>query len=198
MYYFLLLFSVAVVSGSSLKPTEKENRNVADKIRCGPWPLYFNFYRAYRADIHDHFYTTDSAEFDDFVNNFGYASEGVTAGIYVAPAGYTVPVYRLWQAKMNDHFYTTNATERDEAIRDQAYRDEGVAGYVFIASTVEPLCPCPEARPLYRLFKEGSLLNYTVYDHFYTLNATEKALFVSEYGYNDEGIAACTFSPPPE
>ncbi|KAH7694740.1 hypothetical protein AAVH_38209, partial [Aphelenchoides avenae] len=156
------------------------------------WQILVPLYRAYRADIHDHFYTQDAAEWQDFVN-FGYMAEGVTGSVGIGPMTNTVPLYRLWQTGMNDHFYTTNATERDEAIRLQAYRDEGIAGYVFSASAVEPLCPCSKARPLYRLFKEGSLQNYTAYDHFYTLNATEKALFISEHGYSDEGLAACIY-----
>ncbi|KAH7695226.1 hypothetical protein AAVH_37720, partial [Aphelenchoides avenae] len=162
---------------------------------CGPWPIKFDFYRAYRADIHDHFYTTDYIEWHNAIKYFGYTGEGVTGRIYKASTTYSVPLYRLWHTGRLDHFYTTNATERDYAISLEAYRDEGIAGYVFSASSVEPICPCPEARPLYRLFKEGSLQNDTAYDHFYTLNATEKALFISEYGYNDEGIAACIFPP---
>ncbi|KAH7704481.1 hypothetical protein AAVH_28328 [Aphelenchoides avenae] len=145
------------------------------------------FYRAYHADIHDHFYTTNAEEFAAAVKNLGYKNEGIVGFILPAKAPNTVELYRVYHPETNDHFYTTSQPERANAIAQLGYKDEGIAGYVYQASAAG--CPCPDLRPLYRVYKGAPEI-----DHFYTMDAAEKAQAVAG-GYADEGIAACIYPP---
>ncbi|KAH7662456.1 hypothetical protein AAVH_43583, partial [Aphelenchoides avenae] len=52
------------------------------------------FYRMYRLDVHDHFYTTNAAEVAS-AKAGGYAEEGVVGFILPAKAPNSVELYRL-------------------------------------------------------------------------------------------------------
>ncbi|KAH7698939.1 hypothetical protein AAVH_33962, partial [Aphelenchoides avenae] len=144
------------------------------------------FYRMYRLDVHDHFYTTNAAEVAS-AKAGGYAEEGVVGFILPAKAPNSVELYRLYRHENHDHFYTTSQPERANAIAQLGYKDEGIAGYVYQASGAG--CPCPELRPLYRTFHAAPIV-----DHFYTMDSAERAQ-VLVHGHTDEGIAACIYPP---
>ncbi|KAH7717568.1 hypothetical protein AAVH_14983 [Aphelenchoides avenae] len=145
------------------------------------------FYRAYQADVHDHFFTTNADEFQNAIKSLGYKNEGIVGFILPAKAPSSVELYRLYHVEQHDHFYTTSQPERANAIAQLGYKDEGVAGYVYQASAAG--CPCPDLRPLYRVYKGAPEV-----DHHYTMDAAEKAQAVAG-GYADEGIAACIYPP---
>ncbi|KAH7717565.1 hypothetical protein AAVH_14980, partial [Aphelenchoides avenae] len=126
------------------------------------------FYRAYQADVHDHFFTTNADEFQNAIKNLGYKNEGIVGFILTAKAPSSVELYRLYHVEQHDHFYTTSQPERANAISQLGYKDEGIAGYVYQASGAA--CPCPDLRPLYRVYKGAPEV-----DHHYTMDAAEKA-----------------------
>ncbi|KAH7684411.1 hypothetical protein AAVH_41081, partial [Aphelenchoides avenae] len=164
------------------KPTTRKSTTACEKpAATSP------FYRAYQADLHDHFYTTNPVEHDASYMR-GYKTEYVAGRILYAKAPNSVELYRLYHTEKHDHFYTTSLEERWDAVGRLGYEDEGIAGYVYQASGAKPRCPCPEVRPLYRLYKAAPIA-----DHFYTMNATEKAKAIGS-GYVDEGIAACIYA----
>ncbi|KAH7684508.1 hypothetical protein AAVH_40984, partial [Aphelenchoides avenae] len=144
-----------------------------------------SLYRAYHEGVRDHFYTTTSDEFASAKTKHGYKGEGVTGRVLRAKAPNTTPLYRLYQAERRDHFYTTYKEERDNAISKLGYKDEGIVGYVYKASNGK--CPCAEVRPFYRMYNDGAV------DHFYTMDAAEKANAIGKLGYSDEGIVACIY-----
>ncbi|GLB44133.1 hypothetical protein LshimejAT787_1600630 [Lyophyllum shimeji] len=117
--------------------------------------------RAWNPRATDHFYTTNSAEMDYAVANFGYTAEGTTGYVFSNQQPGSIPLYRLWNPSASDHFYTISAVERDNAINRYGYGSEGVAGYVY----PDPACG---GLPLYRSY------NGQIGDHFYTMSAIEK------------------------
>jgi len=72
-------------------------------------------YRYWKADFHDHFYTTNASEIGTThkgqAGNHGYVCEGELG--YVSPTHFhgSLPVYRYWKDDTHDHFYTTDANE---------------------------------------------------------------------------------------
>lgn len=93
-------------------------------------------YRLYKPGNDDHFYTTNKAEADYAVQNYGYNLEGVACYVYGTndhPYG-TTPLYRLYKPGTGDHFYTANKGEADYAIQHFGYNSEGVACYLYPAS----------------------------------------------------------------
>jgi hypothetical protein len=110
------------------------------------------------------FYTTDKAEADNAVKNFGFKREGIQC--YVAardkPLSGTVPLYRVYHpASRNsrtgaigfsytgdeDHFYTTDPDEKYKAITQLKYADEGIACYVWPEQTDYHTVPRLNATP---------------------------------------------------
>ncbi|KAH7696070.1 hypothetical protein AAVH_36862 [Aphelenchoides avenae] len=118
----------------------------------------------------------------------GYTDEGLVGFILPAKAPNSVELYRLYNVEQHDHFYTTSQPERANAIGQIGYKDEGFTGYVYQASAAG--CPCPELRPLYRVYKGAPEV-----DHHYTMDAAEKAQLITKFGCADEGIAACIYPP---
>ncbi len=143
------------------------------RVRNGHIANQIPFWRLYNENIQDHFYTTDAAERDRAIRDYGYKDDGVAC--YVLPGGDRtgIPLFRLWNDKAGDHFYTTKIADRDRAIRDYGYKDEGVACNVLPVGD-------SSGTPLYRLW------NANVGDHFYTTDATERDRAIKEYGFTRE------------
>src|SRR6202048_3726650 len=67
-------------------------------------------FRLYKASIDDHFYTSDQAEADRAVQQFGYAFELVACDAFdpnIPPAG-TFQLHRFFNPQSGEHFYTVN------------------------------------------------------------------------------------------
>jgi len=150
------------------------------------------FYRYWKGDTHDHFYTTNPAEIGKThageVGNFGYTCEGHIG--FVSPVEFpgSVPIYRYWHEGRHDHFYTVNAAEigatQNGQVGNFGYKCEGVAGYAYPAQH--------NVKPVYRYWIEGT------HDHFYTHDINEigvqHAGEVGKHGYKSEGVAFHVFS----
>ena len=145
------------------------------------------FYRLYKPGNDDHFYTTNKAEADNAVKNYGYNLEGIACYVY-APNSKPYRVgkakfYRLYRPSTQHHFYTTSKSEADNAIKNYGYKYEGIAGYVYPSDEGN----INDTVPFYRLYKPGND------DHFYTVNKAEADYAVKNYGYNSEGIACYVY-----
>jgi hypothetical protein len=82
----------------------------------------------YRLLAHDkHFYTTNVAERDIAVKQYGYIDEGVA--FYVSSTTTTSPVYRL-QGGNDEYFFTASSPEKDAAVNKYGYKYEGVGFYL--------------------------------------------------------------------
>ncbi|CEN59990.1 hypothetical protein ASPCAL02431 [Aspergillus calidoustus] len=150
-----------------------------------PQPIV-SLYRAFNPRIHDHFYTTNLAEYTNAVQNLGYSAEQTACRIHSTEQWATVPLYRLYSGSRTDHFYTTSAAERDSALQNSGYSDEGIAGYIYPADSSLRL---PGLTPLYRLYSQQ------VMDHFFTVSQAERDNTIGRLGYYDEGIAGYVFPP---
>ncbi len=128
----------------------------------------------------DHFYTTDIAERDNAIVQYGYQSEGIGCYVYASQVSGTTPLYRLLSTRTGDHFYTTDIVERNTAITLDGYKDEDIAGYVYEYYV-------SGAIPLYRL------LHSQVGDHFYTTDNVERDTAIA-LGYKSEKIACYVFN----
>jgi len=144
-------------------------------------------HRYWKADTHDHFYTTNVGEIGTTTpgqtGNHGYQFESSSFTVFNQPLHGLVPVYRYWHAGNNDHFYTANAGEIGAVNPGQSgnhgYVCEGILGYISqheFAGSV----------PVYRYWHEGNK------DHFYTTNAGEIGTTTpgqtGNHGYKYEGI----------
>ena len=116
------------------------------------------------------FYTTSEAIRDSFIND-GFEDLGVA---WKAPIKSDKPVYMLFNANdPSEYFYTTNKTEYDGLVL-AGWRGRGIA---FYASTETNMYP------VYRQY------NTRTGRHNFTSSIHEKNVLVSEYGWNDEGVA---------
>ena len=101
----------------------------------GTVPLY----RYWKADVGDHFYTTNWHEIGTTIpgraGRHGYVSEGITGYCFPHAVAGTVPLYRYWKVPTSDHFYTTHAGEISTTIPGHVgkhgYTSEGVACHVI-------------------------------------------------------------------
>jgi hypothetical protein len=138
-------------------------------------------YRYFKADVNDHFYTTEPNEIG--AGKHGYASEGNAFHIFAHHHHGLVPVYRYWKESVHDHFYTANVGEIGATQAGQTgnhgYTCEGILGYVSPT-------PFHGGIPVYRYWKESH------HDHFYTTNAGEIGATQpgqhGNHGYTCEGI----------
>jgi hypothetical protein len=116
------------------------------------------------------FYTTSEAIRDSFIND-GFEDLGVA---WKAPIKSDKPVYMLFNANdPSEYFYTTNKTEYDGLVL-AGWKGRGI---VFYASTETNMYP------VYRQY------NTRTGRHNFTPSVHEKNVLVSEYGWNDEGVA---------
>jgi hypothetical protein len=113
---------------------------------------YFN-----RADLMNHFYTTNYNELGNGSNN-EWIFEGVGFFAFPNQVSGSVPVYRYYSSSSSDHYYTTNFNELGYATADYGY--EGIRFYAY-----------PSAL-------NGSVAvfgywNGNIRDHFFTKNQNE-------------------------
>ncbi|KAF7305896.1 hypothetical protein HMN09_00743800 [Mycena chlorophos] len=92
------------------------------------------------------------------------------------------PLFRMFSVNTVDHFYTNGASEVIAAATDDDYGLEGVASGVFPS---QQGCSVQFLR----------LNNPTVFDHFYTINTNEAAIF-EQNGYTLEGNAGYINASP--
>ena len=144
------------------------------------------FYRYYRSETHDHFYTTISEEIGTTVSGVigkhGYKSEGLMGYLLTSQEPGTVVLYRYYNSQASDHFYTTNENEIGTITPGQTkkgYTSEGVAGYCYSTHVYSSVS-------LYQYW------NSKFRDHFYTVNENEIGTVVpnkvGKFGYVYEGI----------
>lgn len=113
---------------------------------------YFN-----RADLMNHFYTTNYNELGNGSND-GWIFEGIGFFAFFNQVNGSVPVYRYYSSSSSDHYYTTNFNELGSGKADYGY--EGIRFYVY-----------PSAL-------NGSVAvfgywNGNIRDHFFTKNQNE-------------------------
>lgn len=89
-----------------------------------PQESVITMYRAYNPNSGEHFYTSNTKEFNNIVS-LGWKDEGVG---WIAPASSNTPVYRLYNANGGEHHYTTSTKERD-ALTAAGWKDEGIGWY---------------------------------------------------------------------
>mgnify|MGYP004580416829 FL=1 len=124
----------------------------------GSWLMF----RLYNQWTGEHFYTSDSAEFDTLLYA-GWRGEGVG---WTAPQSSNTPVYRLYNPYVSggDHHYTTSEAEYESCI-DAGWRGEGVGWYSDAAM----------GEPLYRQYNPFA----TTDTHNYTTDKNENDSLVS-------------------
>ncbi|KAF8649286.1 hypothetical protein AX16_005890 [Volvariella volvacea WC 439] len=132
------------------------------------------FLRAYSPQGRNHFYTTDTAEWENAHRRLGFIPEGVACHILAFPHPLAVPLFRLYHSGASDHFYTTSEAEKGSA-QKLGYIYEGTAGFIYPIQV-------EGSKPLYRLY------NSHARDHFYTISATEKDNAIARFRYTYEGI----------
>jgi len=149
-------------------------------------------YRYYKADAHDHFYTTNASEIGTTTSgqtgNHGYTSEGEAFTVFNHHHAGLNPVYRYYQDNNHDHFYTANASEIGTTTVGQAgnhgYKCEGILGYV---SPVEFL----GSVAIHRYYHDSH------HDHFYTVKAEEIGTThvgqAGNHGYKYEGVVGYAY-----
>merc|ERR1711976_238011 len=99
------------------------------------------FYRYYKSNGFDHFYTTNPKEIGTVepgtVGKHDYKSEGIAGYCSREQLPRTIPLYRYWHEKNGDHFYTTDANEIGTTSPGQTgshgYKSEGISCYVLPA-----------------------------------------------------------------
>lgn len=139
--------------------TEKEDELIRVEIPSGTYPVY----RAYRADVDDHFLTGSRAEYDSL--SAEYSREGVA--FYGVDSG--AVVYRIYSPNSRQHHYTVDHSEAQKRV-DEGWRAETVT---FAAAR--------EGKPVYRLY------NPNTGAHHFTADIAERDMLV-DAGWNDEGI----------
>ena len=145
------------------------------------------FYRYYKHNGFDHFYTTNPKEIGTVVpgtvGKHDYKSEGIACRIFRYQYIDLSPLYRYWKAGNTDHFYTLDkdeiGTTKKGEVGNHGYKSEGIAGYCSrfqLSGTI----------PLYRYWHEKNG------DHFYTTDANEIGTTspgqTGSHGYKSEGI----------
>lgn len=115
----------------------------------------------------------------------GYHYDGIAWSCFSQAVAGTAPLYREHSELKSDHLYTTDAVEKERAQETSGYLPEGVLCNVFTRQV-------PGTCPIYRLFLQAAGENN--WDHFYTLNPSERDAALSGsgdpgYKYASEGIA---------
>lgn len=155
------------------------------------------FYRYFREENGDHFYTTNTDEIGvtrrGETGNHNYTSEWFQCSLLKHQVRNSVPLYRYVSVICGDHFYTTNPYEINVnvalvgAIGNNSYKYEGVAGYCF------PYSNGWFNSSLWRYRKQGGC------DHFYTTNWTEIGTNIRGHrgagDYISEGRACYVYVP---
>ncbi|KAJ7034189.1 hypothetical protein C8F04DRAFT_1102588, partial [Mycena alexandri] len=131
-------------------------------------------YRSFNNGAGDHFYTTDTAEYNTATAN-GYFAEGARFSVFpTATTTNTTQFIRLFNGVITDHFYTTDQAEANNAAASGGYAVENLSP-MYIYTT--QLCG---SVPLYRSY------NGNATDHFYTTSQEEQNGML---GYQFERIA---------
>jgi len=153
------------------RPTRSPTNRPTDVPTREPTASAIPFYRYYRSDMVNHFYTTNYNDLRGGDSTYRY--EGVECKIYSSQVSGTVPLYRYYYPHA-DHFYTTNIKEIGTATKgkygNHGYRSEGVAGYCYPTRV-------PGTTALYRHWRPSSR------NHFYRTSGGTVS------GYIYEGIA---------
>ncbi|KAJ7721886.1 hypothetical protein B0H16DRAFT_1601650 [Mycena metata] len=147
---------------------------------CAPPSQAIPVYRSFNNGAGDHFYTTNTAEYNTATASGGYFAEGARFAVFpTASATNTVQFIRLFNGGVTDHFYTTNQTEANNAAAGGGYTIENLSP-MYIYST--QLCG---SVPLYRSYSANAT------DHFYTTSMEEQNGML---GYKFELIAGYVLS----
>lgn len=85
-------------------------------------------YRIYQPASGDHFYTTDQAERNTALTNYGYADEGVAGYVFNQSGQVRKPLFRAYNPNTGQHRFTGSALEYNTLSSD--WIKEGVACYV--------------------------------------------------------------------
>lgn len=148
-----IMAAFGIVPGA---PT-KEDELIRVDIPSGTYPVY----RAYRADVDDHFLTGSKAEYDNLPAE--YSREGVA--FMGADSG--AIVYRLYNPNAEQHMYTTDHDEA-QSLGDVGWKAETVT---FAAAR--------EGTPVLRLYNPNSG------SHHWTTDPAERDMLV-EAGWREE------------
>ena len=135
-------------------------------------------YRLFNPEVGVHFYTTDVAERDTFIDTGNYISEGASYRAADATDEGAEEVYRFFNETTGVHLYTTNEVERDSI---QANLPEfEFEGAVFNAYETQ----VEGSIPVYRFFEP------TIGVHLYTPSEVERnSVEANLPNYNFENIA---------
>jgi hypothetical protein len=149
-------------------------------------------HRYWKADTHDHFYTTNAGEIGTThvgqAGNHGYTYEGESFTVFNHHHAGLVPVYRYWKEDTHDHFYTANEGEIGTThvghSGNHGYKCEGILGYVSPVAF-------PGSVPIHRYWHESH------HDHFYTPNEQEIGTthvgHSGNHGYKYEGVVGYAY-----
>ena len=149
--------------------TEIKKGSTGNITLYAKWTQTVSMMRLYNPYTGEHFYTSDTIEFDNLVA-LGWKDEGIG---WVAPETSNTPVYRLYNPNSGDHHYTTSADERD-SLTKVGWRDEEIGWYSDDNKGVA----------LYRQYNP----NATVGTHNYTTSKDENDKLVKA-GWRSEGIS---------
>ncbi len=138
----------------------------------------FPVYRFYNSSTSQHYWTADSQQRQQLINNgWNYEGIGFTS---IDPVNQETPppagkllVYRFYIPQTHEHFWTTDLGERDNMIA-AGYQYEGVAWYSSTDTS---------KAPVYRLYAPS------IQQHLYTADLSEKNNLVASGGWNYEGIS---------
>gem|GEM_PF-4533983 len=97
-----------------------------------------------------------------------------------------LPVYRFYNTQTQTHFFTMDESEKNTVLQNYAWFNyEGIAWYAYPADSAPEGC-----RPIYRFF------NTSAGTHFFTIDANEKDIIISNYGwFRYEGISYYAYDP---
>lgn len=149
-------------------------QTAASPCDCADVQRAVPFHRAYNPDAGSYFYTTNTTEFTNAINNLGYRDEGIDGFIFPSSERGTVPFFRMLKPSLNVHFYTIDTNEVKSSRQNLGYRDDGIAGFVY------PRSMCT-AIPLFRMVRG--------WGYFYTTSATERN-YAGRGGWGADGTAA--------
>ena len=84
-----------------------------------------------------HFYTADSNERNNVIQNLHFSDEGIACYVFSTQVAGSAPLFRAWHPTKtsDDHFYTVDQAEHIRAVQQMGYSEEGVTGYVLAAAT---------------------------------------------------------------
>ena len=124
--------------------------------------------------MRQHFFTTNSVERQNVINNLCFKDEGMGCLVYQNPPVGQVPFYQS-QGHSGGYLYTIDISERD-ATTAAGYTAQGIACFIDPALSQTNVA-------LYRSY------NPATDDHLYTISAAEVASAQQLYGYTPEGTA---------